>query len=121
MKWRFSNGHSEGEKPFREEPYDSLMEARSDSHMLEWQDGKKKGSTYCTPLLENFIEECAQHIRSKGDPMYNNWVDMAITNGSSITSARMCSQCLQEVDREIGPFMKAVLKQLCKDARGSID
>lgn len=117
MKWRFVNDRFP--TPFREDPYESLMEARSDAWMLQWdiEDGPG-GMAPCTPLLENFVAECVQHIRNHGDPMYVNWAEMASGNGSCVTAARMCSQCVQELDREIGPFVRAVLKKLCEDARG---
>jgi len=107
------------EAPWRDDPYDSLMEARSDAYRLEWQkDGHDFGSVLCTPMLEAFIAETVQHIKSKDDPMYSNWADMAMANASAVTAARMVSQCVMELDREIGPFLKAVFRQHCEDAQG---
>lgn len=116
IKWRFSNDSVE--PPWRDDPYDSLMEARADSYRLEWQNGDEFGSVLCTPMLEAFVAETVQHIKSKDDPMYSNWADMAMANASPVTAARMVSQCVMELDREIGPFLKAVFRQHCEDAKG---
>lgn len=125
MKWRFMNDRTEA--PWRDDPYDSLMEARSDAYRLEWwrdemiewqKNDANFGSVLCTPILEAFVAETVQHIKSKDDPMYSNWADMAMANASAVTAARMVSQCVMELDREIGPFLKAVFRQHCEDAQG---
>src|SRR6266478_4925245 len=60
LLWRFTT--MEDRLPFRRNPYDSLMEARSDAWLLQWESetGTRGGEVMCVPLLVEFALECAE-------------------------------------------------------------
>ena len=121
--WRFSNGSDDGK--FRFNPMDSLMEAKSNSWMLQWQDetGDNVGEVMCGPLLTEFADECAHQASHTTDLLNADWArhwaqstyDKEVMG--ALGAARHCALAIGDGGEA---WVAGLLHGMCDRARGSL-